>query len=642
MTDKASNLFRLLLRNHPPTGVLAEGRHHLDASLARVSPYVGPIEKSRTLDLSRVDELKRADLQWAFLKGLGPLWLAGMGQPACAEGEVEGLLYQVYCSSLSRDSVTSLPHQDLDLDRLLRPATQILAQHLLTLRHHGRSYLPEILGVTWAAMTLEPLRSSLSGKSIDLANRALSKAIGLNWDDERIRKGFSLYDELITNLVEDLNTPMREISNREAFGKVIRRKAQSAIGYHQKISLKGESLDEWLSRESTTPDHLLKALETSPWIEPSCPFKSRLVRAMAFGGPMFGVFEPDEERLAVQWIEEPEQLTKIVEEFSYDDSVVFAPDNEKDRQRLVPTDSKSLFHQLIAAQNPAEAPEQSRTLIRKTIRRTRHLRQLRVLPKAFPYDPLRLDRFLETTHQRALAKQSGRLFEMNWSRKDWIWILKQLAPAVLIDGAWLSGVPGPLSGMQPWHHKLIRIHEDELGRGDPQKNHPLIYRRLLQSLEIDTPSVSDPAFCRDPLISDAAFNFPTYMLAIGLHFHEFEPECLGLNLAIELSGLGSGYQNVIRSLKAQGIDPLIAELHLSIDNLDSGHARQARDAIVMYLEWVIAREGREAGENAWLRIYDGYLSYRVSLFAMAADFLKKTAIKHLPFLRRIAPHHATG
>jgi hypothetical protein len=92
---------------------------------------------------------------------------------------------------------------------------------------------------------------------------------------------------------------------------------------------------------------------------------------------------------------------------------------------------------------------------------------------------------------------------------------------------------------------------------------------------------------------------------------------LGLNLAIELSGLGSGYQNAIESLSACGINPLIAELHLSIDNLASGHTHRARNAIALYLAAIFQTQGHEAQQKAWERIYRGYLSYRIALVSIA-------------------------
>jgi hypothetical protein len=204
--------------------------------------------------------------------------------------------------------------------------------------------------------------------------------------------------------------------------------------------------------------------------------------------------------------------------------------------------------------------------------------------------------------------------------------LTQLSPAVLVDGAWLAGVAGASSQLKPWHLELIKIHEDELGNGDPVQNHPRIYRRLLESLEIDLPAVADPAFAHDPRIHSQAFAFPSYMVAIGWHYAEFEPECLGLNLAIELSGLGSGYQQVIESMRQARIDPLIAELHLSIDNLASGHARRARDAIVLFLENIARTEDRPGVMRAWERIHRGFLSYRVALFNIGILILARYLI----------------
>lgn len=335
---------------------------------------------------------------------------------------------------------------------------------------------------------------------------------------------------------------------------------------------------------------------------------------------MFGVFDDDDRTRALRWIDDPNGISPMPDSripATALEASVLPPRLPKPS----PSGLRELFHQLIHSENPAESPKESDRLIKTILRRTRWLRRLGLLPKAFHYDPETLDQFLEQTHQEALKPKPRRLKNRALSRKDWIWILTQLSPSVLIDGAWLSGVPNAISLMQPWHLKLLRIHEDELGRGDPQKNHPLVYRRLLESLDVDVAEVSDLGFALNPDIDTVAFQFAAYMASIGLHFHAFEPECLGLNLAIEISGLGTGYQKVIRDLRGHGIDPLIAELHLSIDNLDSGHARIARDAIVLYLESVVQREGEEAQQAAWQRIHLGYLSYRVALTGMGLLFL---------------------
>ena len=51
------------------------------------------------------------------------------------------------------------------------------------------------------------------------------------------------------------------------------------------------------------------------------------------------------------------------------------------------------------------------------------------------------------------------------------------------------------------------------------------------------------------------------------------------------------------------------EAHLSIDNLSAGHARQAAQVIVAYLDDVERSRGPAAVPDEWRRIWRGYASF---------------------------------
>jgi len=120
---------------------------------------------------------------------------------------------------------------------------------------------------------------------------------------------------------------------------------------------------------------------------------------------------------------------------------------------------------------------------------------------------------------------------------------------------------------------------------------------------------------------DAAFDLPVYLLAMGLLTEERRPEILGLNLAIEMSGLGASYLRAIDILRYHGMDPTLIQLHLSIDNPASGHTARARDAITLYLDAIRRREGHAAMNVAWLRIWLGYQSLNVATFSLTAGLV---------------------
>ncbi|MEO8992351.1 MAG: iron-containing redox enzyme family protein, partial [Nitrosospira sp.] len=63
------------------------------------------------------------------------------------------------------------------------------------------------------------------------------------------------------------------------------------------------------------------------------------------------------------------------------------------------------------------------------------------------------------------------------SKSHALYFLRSVAPTKLVDGAWLYGL------LRRWNDArfapLIRIYLEELGGGLPDKNHVLLYRKLL-------------------------------------------------------------------------------------------------------------------------------------------------------------------
>jgi hypothetical protein len=186
--------------------------------------------------------------------------------------------------------------------------------------------------------------------------------------------------------------------------------------------------------------------------------------------------------------------------------------------------------------------------------------------------------------------------------------------------------------------RLFAIYSDELGNGDLTKNHAGIYRRLLESLQIQCAPIETLEFAASERFLDAAFDLPVLLLSIALNTHRFLPELLGLNLAIEVSGLGLAYSQLARDLDYWGIDPKIVRLHQSIDNFASGHAAIAREAIVLHLREVGALGGDSAQQANWRRVNRGYgllnEATRRLKRSMVASFLARQA---LGWVRRSLP-----
>lgn len=147
-----------------------------------------------------------------------------------------------------------------------------------------------------------------------------------------------------------------------------------------------------------------------------------------------------------------------------------------------------------------------------------------------------------------------------------LYFLKGVAPTKLVDGAWLYGLVSQWRDSR--YVELIQIYLEELGDGDPEKNHVLIYKKLLATHE-----------CTHwENLPDSNFIQGAIQLSLGQHASEFLPEIIGFNLGYEqlpLHLLICAYE-----LAEWDIDPYYFTLHVTIDNADTGHAARAVQAVI--------------------------------------------------------------
>jgi hypothetical protein len=128
--------------------------------------------------------------------------------------------------------------------------------------------------------------------------------------------------------------------------------------------------------------------------------------------------------------------------------------------------------------------------------------------------------------------------ESGLSREDATWLLLQLMPAALIDGAWLEGVVRLSPSASPVVAPLFRIYRDELGAGVPLQHHGNVMRRALAREGVALPPCDAPALTRTAGLTREAFSLPVLWLAIARLTPSHLPELLGLNLAVEMAGIG--------------------------------------------------------------------------------------------------------
>ncbi len=151
------------------------------------------------------------------------------------------------------------------------------------------------------------------------------------------------------------------------------------------------------------------------------------------------------------------------------------------------------------------------------------------------------------------------------NRAHALYFLRGVAPTKLVDGAWLYGL------LRHWRNPrftdLVRTYLEELGDGVAGKNHVLLYRKLLAQHGLE------------PIggLEDGAYRQGALQLALGWSAEEFLPEVIGFNLGYEQLPLH--LLITAHELNELGIDPYYFTLHVTVDNVDSGHARRAVQAV---------------------------------------------------------------
>lgn len=191
------------------------------------------------------------------------------------------------------------------------------------------------------------------------------------------------------------------------------------------------------------------------------------------------------------------------------------------------------------------------------------------MPCDLPADPSRLGEWLAghtekvgLQYQTYLdSRRAGAPRRYFSSKAHALHFLQGVAPTKLVDGAWLYGL------LQRWDEPrfqgLIQTYLEELGEGLPEKNHVVLYRRLLASQGCDDwQSLDDENFVQGAI-----------QLALAEQAEHFLPEVIGFNLGYEqlpLHLLITSYE-----LTELGIDPYYFTLHVTVDNADNGHARKA-------------------------------------------------------------------
>ena len=164
------------------------------------------------------------------------------------------------------------------------------------------------------------------------------------------------------------------------------------------------------------------------------------------------------------------------------------------------------------------------------------------------------------------ARKGGAPRQYFTNRAHALYFLRAVAPTKLVDGAWLYGLLAHVKN--PRFADLVTTYVEELGEGRADKNHVLLYRRLLERHGLN-PVQGLP---------DEFYTQGALQLALSLHAEEFLPEVIGFNLGYEQLPLH--LLITAHELNELGIDPYYFTLHITVDNADSGHAQRAVQAVL--------------------------------------------------------------
>ncbi|MDQ3773620.1 MAG: iron-containing redox enzyme family protein [Pseudomonadota bacterium] len=471
---------------------------------------------------------------------------------------------------------------------------------------------------------LDPI-STMVEDHLETAREALGRqGVGHAW--HRIRNGllaqFLAERGLCRSAVEAWEARRRS-DRHAAVLAILKAKRPYALGQHRDKTLGDRRIEDWLAPGADLGG-LLDALAASDLVDPAAPLQSRFLASLSPGGAMYRVFRDDEIATLVEWIgglgESKSSIRERPVSVAAEPSGGFHDTRVANKIKMFAgkgtesKDARVLFHRLL---NPEQYPEElpaARSLIQRFLRNT--ATALRGPTRGedlwfFPYSPGALEARIDAIHHRAVAAYRPFVPPPRLDREEYRWLLTRLAPLVLVDGCWLQKAAWLDGRHAPVAARLLAIYTDEIGGGDPDQNHANIFRRLLEGEGIRLPELTSAAFIAWPGFSAAVFDLPAYLLAISRFPRTFLPEILGLNLAIELSGLGAFYMSVVDEMRYLGLDPAIVTVHLASDNLASGHAALAREAVMIYLDGVGSDFGHEELDRHWRRVSLGYASLRI-------------------------------
>jgi AcrR family transcriptional regulator len=460
---------------------------------------------------------------------------------------------------------------------------------------------------------------------------------------QRIWHGLCVHDVINADWQDALQAGLAEPpapTPQQKMLDLVRAKAVHARNMHRNRKLGGRLINDWFAQEPFDAEGFLAALSASPYVNSQEPGKSALLtRSIEFGGPMFRIFTAQEQTVIAEWIASlatapasEQQAKSIAQPVSQPVYAAARQDDALDLATYAKCNKRELYYYFVNVDLYPDVLPTARKVAqkffqaaRKTMRKrglAQHLRLFEYTHEAFE-QRVRQIYSMETGAYKAFTAPSS------VPREIMLWFVQQYAPFPMVDGSWVQNSARAGLSHSEIGARLFRIYSDEVGNADVVKNHPNVYRKLLAKEGIEMPPTDSPAFPGQKTLRNFVFDLPLLTLSVAMFPKAFLPEIIGVNLAIELSGLGKGYMQIIDELRYWKMDPYFFTLHLTIDNIASGHTAVAMETVHLYLDQILATQGQAAMQREWERIWVGYLAFRRNMDRFDSTLERQAALRYL-------------
>jgi hypothetical protein len=589
--------------------------------------------------------VRRAALGCAPLSLASGAWLQWLSSPSTSEDDTRLRVLSLYAGDVgaghpraARGSAYLTMLRHLLLSEYAAPVVRLPADEriadyaftlpavLLLMSRKPGDFAPEIMGadlclrtvgtlpavamlreelgpvVDWAAMDPAAARQADAPSSLDHCLDAVQPFLVSSHD--RVTLGFAWALAELTAWSESLHRELR-LAFDPAFemAELVRLRSREASIYHHNFRLDGQPLTDAFKQARHDPAPMMRALAASRLVRPGRADLSPLVTGLvAERGPMFRVFSPGDLRVLRRWIDAlPAAAAAPAPPTPVEPTLSLSTLHDPVETGRAPQSVREAYHMLQTRADTVELRRYAQEYAHKW------LEQSRLVDVQLPehWDAGGLRSWLLDQHDRHSAEYEA-ADEPIPSRDELIDYTVQLSPMTLIDGAWLTGFTDYSLASTEIGFSLFATYWDELGNSELSLNHPVIYRELLAEMDAVPPPTGSAEFAHWPRFADSSFDLPVYWLCVSRFPQTFLPELLGLNLAIELSGVGGTYRRAQQAQRAHRFSTRFTDIHSTIDNVSTGHSAWAVDAIDTYLASISTSDGPEARALLWERVRTGY------------------------------------